>query len=338
MKNQQGMTLIELMVAVGISIYLINAVLNVFSASSNTIKMNESVTVMQENARSALQALSHDIRTAGFSGCDTAVTTSNLIRNISSKDDWIQSEKSVQGITNTDAKAKVDASALSEAIIIHRLSEGSVFNISDHNIVTNTFKTAAGTHSDFTNGVPVGIVKNDCLQKTLAVASAVSNREIIVNTGTSGRFSNCQTQMKGNFRCYGGSIVEGNISFKNGSIRLLESATYFIKKEGSKDVLYRKTMQNSNLEKIAENIEQIKFYYGIDGSGLNYISEYISAGSKPFDHDDWNKVVAVRMHILVRSETELADYDIGYHFDGTDYSGSDKYNRNEYVLTVGIRN
>jgi type IV pilus assembly protein PilW len=63
------MTLVEIMVAITISLVLLSGVMQIFLSSKQTYRMNEELARLQENGRVVLDLLSRDIRMTGFQGC-----------------------------------------------------------------------------------------------------------------------------------------------------------------------------------------------------------------------------------------------------------------------------
>jgi type IV pilus assembly protein PilW len=70
-RHQNGMTLIELMVALAIGAFLMIGAVTVFMQSRTTFRVTESVSRLQENGRFALDALEPDIRMAHYWGLTT---------------------------------------------------------------------------------------------------------------------------------------------------------------------------------------------------------------------------------------------------------------------------
>jgi type IV pilus assembly protein PilW len=68
LRPQSGMTLIELMVALAIGMFLMIGAMTVFMQSRTTFRVNESVSRMQETARFALDALEPEVRLAHYWG------------------------------------------------------------------------------------------------------------------------------------------------------------------------------------------------------------------------------------------------------------------------------
>lgn len=72
-RNQRGLTLVEMMVAMTIGMILLGGVITVLTSSKVTYRVNEAMARMQENARFAFQLLSRDLRMAGYWGCGGVV-------------------------------------------------------------------------------------------------------------------------------------------------------------------------------------------------------------------------------------------------------------------------
>jgi len=67
-KRQQGMSLLELMVAMTIGIFLVGGAFVVFLSASDSRRTNEDISRMQENARYAMDTIKADVRLAGYWG------------------------------------------------------------------------------------------------------------------------------------------------------------------------------------------------------------------------------------------------------------------------------
>ena len=85
-KRQQGLSMIELMVALLIGTILTASVIQMFVGSRSTYAMQSALASMQENARFAIEFLSRDLRKAGYVGCSTNTTIANTLRDTSNSD------------------------------------------------------------------------------------------------------------------------------------------------------------------------------------------------------------------------------------------------------------
>ena len=69
MLNQKGLTLVELMVAMVLSVIVIGGTLSIFTGSLQTARLNQSLTSLQSNALFAIELISNDLRMASHQGC-----------------------------------------------------------------------------------------------------------------------------------------------------------------------------------------------------------------------------------------------------------------------------
>lgn len=89
--KQQGLSLIELMVAILISSILIIGVTELFSRTSASDRANTELARMQESGRLALEIIGQDARRAGYQGCVAANNTTDIPGGGKLPDDAIQS-------------------------------------------------------------------------------------------------------------------------------------------------------------------------------------------------------------------------------------------------------
>jgi len=73
MNKQQGMTLLEMLVAVTISLLLMSGVLAIMSTTKKTSALQNELSRLQEDARFLMEDLSYNVRMAGYFGCSGVV-------------------------------------------------------------------------------------------------------------------------------------------------------------------------------------------------------------------------------------------------------------------------
>ena len=69
LKHTRGFTLVEMMIAMTISLILLLGVSQIFSSNKRSQKVTEGLARVQENARFAMKKISIDMRRAGYVGC-----------------------------------------------------------------------------------------------------------------------------------------------------------------------------------------------------------------------------------------------------------------------------
>ena len=81
--REQGYSLIELMIAISLSLFLSVGIINIFIYSKNIYQLTQNLNIIPTKARLALNLLSHDIRMAGFIGCVRLIDVMTLNNHLS---------------------------------------------------------------------------------------------------------------------------------------------------------------------------------------------------------------------------------------------------------------
>ncbi len=78
-RRNGGFGVVELMVAMAISLLLLGGVVTLFTSSKTTYERVEHLSRIQETGRFALEAMMRDIRSAGYIGCARSSTFTNTL-------------------------------------------------------------------------------------------------------------------------------------------------------------------------------------------------------------------------------------------------------------------
>lgn len=78
---EQGYSLLELMVAISLSLFLSMGMINIFIHNKNIYHLTQGLNTISTKARMAFHLLSHDIRMAGFIGCVRLIDNLPLINS-----------------------------------------------------------------------------------------------------------------------------------------------------------------------------------------------------------------------------------------------------------------
>lgn len=65
-KNENGFTIIEMLISVAIGMLLISTTISMFNAQRKTFSLQEELSWMTQNARTAMDMISRDVRMAGY--------------------------------------------------------------------------------------------------------------------------------------------------------------------------------------------------------------------------------------------------------------------------------
>ncbi|WP_443192279.1 PilW family protein [Pseudomonas indica] len=300
--NQKGLSLIELMVAMLISLILLGGVLQVFLSSKNLYNTNTAVSRVQENGRFATEFLSFDIRQAGYKGeClippkqhldidDETQDLQNAYSTTPAIQGWDGQKPSIFLATET-IRANTDS------LIVKYAGDGSEF-------------TASGTNNPNTPSVTAGA-------STGAYAEQIV---ILANSTGCDIFQNANNENASAFQKSGGNVSPGNINAHwshsytgKFSSYILRSHTYYIRNNnGRLPSLVRKVLSPTRQdEELIEGVIDMQVTYGIDRNGDRIADEYVKAGTNNLTATgagDWDKVVSARVSLLVISpETNVVD-------------------------------
>ena len=77
----KGLSLVELLVAIAISVFLLGGVVAVMVNGKTQFFVEQEMAISQENARYILGEMGRDIRMAGYYGCGTEVPVINTVNS-----------------------------------------------------------------------------------------------------------------------------------------------------------------------------------------------------------------------------------------------------------------
>ncbi len=80
--HQQGMSLVEIMVALALGAFITVGIIQMFTANRTTYDVNMGQARMQENARFAMEFLAAPIRMAGYTGCSARAEVFNALNPV----------------------------------------------------------------------------------------------------------------------------------------------------------------------------------------------------------------------------------------------------------------
>ena len=340
--KQKGFTLVELMVAMTISLFLLIAIALVYQSSKNGFAYSNNTVRMSEDASFAIDSLSRDIRMAGYGGCSGLSAANGPDGNPKTADDIY--------IPKLDNVATLP---LTGTALPNPFSK-SIFNARDALVgykdlaTAKAAATAAGTGTpsfmtstsfDIIAGAPILFLSGGSAKGVQLNAAIVKNQKIANIVNDVNKWSNsangsdilmliadCKnSEIFRTFTLQATGAIESETNFLNdyGSdaiVTPVESSTYFLatRKNATTSSLYRRYFNGkvaSSSEEIVPNVEAITFQYGLNttcvGSSTctspnttpTYIADvYVKDTDPNFATMDWSRVVSVRMGLIMVTE------------------------------------
>lgn len=337
-RTQQGLSLVELMVAMVISLVLLAGVVQIYIANSQTNRIQEANARVQENGRFAVQFLSRDVRGAGYSGCvPTELLQVDIRATAGSDDDVPGTEDSLEGFDSVDSGNAWGAAAGSDVVRITGAMNANA-------------KLAGNMTSDNANIQVTGNPNNWEAGDLLFIADC-ENGDLFETTNVS--------QNGGGTGITIAHSASGNVSPKLSKVygqdaRVLQfqDIVYFVRDTGRDApdgspirALYRE-IDGGAPQELIEGVSDLQIVYGQDTDESGDIDRYVTADALG-GGDDWAQVLAVRMELLIEStEANVLDDPQQYFFDGEvigDDAGEsalidDRRLRRVFTTTSVIRN
>lgn len=342
-KNQQfslqrGFSVVELMVAMAVSLLLLAGVLAIFDNSRHSYETTQRLSRVQDTGRFALDRLVFDIQRAGFVGCARVPTYIGSSLNNPNDLFWNFMAGAVQGSQATGAGAWTPAL---HAWLVNPTSMSDVLAIRVPSRAAEPIRITANMAAT-----------NSALQ--------VQNAANVIQTGDVALAYSCEGQAyfhvtAANAASITHSItgaVPGNASdalayrFRaNAEVVPIETVVYYVRPstaDPNTNSLWRAVWRRGppaglQQEELVEGVEQMQILYGFDNNGDQIVDNYVTANLVT----DWTGVYSVRVALLVRS---LEQY--GMDLDQQPYqlldvavpAANDRRIRQVFTATATLRN
>jgi len=356
-RQQLGLSLIELMIAMILGLVIIGGVATLFVSNQQTNRTQEALSRAQESGRLAFEFIARDVRMAGNIGCPRTDRVANVLENKNAATDWwanafgppiigYDGNVAMPGITTGTGSGQRVAGT--DAITIRR-SDTSGFSIESHNPTSAQFKLNK-THTLKDDDI---ILVCDSAQASLfQITNAnTANVTIVHNEGT-GSVGNCskflghpdsclataKTEKAGN--CPDGFIPCEYTYGKDSTLALYQPVAYFIGNNAAGNrSLYRVGLSagGTTTDELIEGVWDMQIMYGLDTTGDRQVDSYLTAASVT----NWSQVVSVQINLLSYSPTDnvAADKQVyTYGFDATGTTtATDRRLRKDFSGTVYVR-
>lgn len=357
--RQRGMTLVELMVALVLSLFLVGGIVQIFVGNRVTFAFNDGVSRIQENARFSLEHIAFNSRMAGYSGCMSDVAVfNNLTAPNAFRDDI------ANGITGHNANGTSVGQSFSATAVdpIPSTNPGDwtpalptelsnrVIPGSDVLIVRGAAGAASSLVAPFSDSsqlfipAPHGflageiLVVADCQKASIfqLTASGTSGTDATLVHGGGGGFSPGNAAATWPFEQEFGLGAE--------VARHQTYAFYVGQGANGRPSLFQLRLQTLTgtsagfaPEELAEGIDTLQIRYGADTDNDGDVDIWAPADAVA----DWTTVLSMEVTLLARSGDEYGtEIDtVVYNVAGAQFNPvDDRRHRQVFSTTVGVRN
>lgn len=289
--RNSGFTLVEVMVAITLSIVLLAGVGQIYSSSKQIYRLQEAQSRVQENGRFAIEFLNRDIRQAGFAGCGNLNNPDfqgqvNVIANTTPPTTFNPASV-IQGIeTSADwsGGAPTDYVNNTDAVIITLASSNSVRLAGNLNPVNANIQIASNA---------LGFKQND-----LVFITDCKNADLFSITNMPGTGPGVATLAHAM-----GNNTSNNLSTpyqQNAEVIQFQTIAYYIRLGPANNAgvrlrsLYKRVGNTS--DELIEGVQDMQVLYGEDTDNDQSANRYAAKAAV-----NMANVVSVRISLLLRS-------------------------------------
>lgn len=335
----RGFSLIELMIAMALSLVILGGAIAIFLSSRATYETTDRLSRIQDNGRFALDSIVRDLRSAGYAGCSRLAPLSNQL----TKPDDLQwnFEFGVQGLDGRgdgwapalDRNAGIAPNADSDVLVARvpvgefepvRVVTGSLMSSTTEDIITE----------DKASLIRLGdIVQiSDCNARSIFQVTSV-------NAGVIGH---AEADAEPGLNRPGNATNDLGYAYTDAAeLVTLESVVYYIaatpddERDGAPSTsLFRRTSGGGPGQVLAHGVENMQLLFG---ERIGGVLDYRRAD----EVNDWSHVETVRIALLVRSTSEYGtDRDSRSYelLDSKVTAPNDRHLRQVFTTTVSVRN
>lgn len=364
-RRQQGLTLVELMVAVVIGLVLTGGAIQVFLANRAAFAFNEGMQRVQENGRFALDTLMFNTRMAGYLGCLSNV---NLFNNVTNGATSVAFNYA-QAVTGFEATGTGPGATFTAGVIDPANSTTAtnwapsltapMLNLvvpgSDVLVVRNVSPVSHALVGAFNTGTTViaGATTADYAVGDVAIVSDCTKASVFQITGVTNTTASGVTKVDLAHAAAGtpGNSVATWLSdqqYGDGAqVARAETWAYYVGRgSGNHPALFQLRLQTTSgtttsalgpPEELVDNVDTMQVLYGVDTDADGDVDAYNKADAVT----NWNNVVSLRIGLLVRAPEEYGtELDTQtYLVNETGFNpADDRRIRQVFTTTTGLRN
>ncbi len=355
--HAHGFSLVELMVALTVGLIITAAVVQIFVTSSSSYSLTEGYTRAQESGRFGIEFMSYDIRMAGYMGCRSNLTNSDVNNITDPQDDATFFPEGFRGFSYTGSGDAVGDWTPARPVLGTTTGSVQIRPLPGSDIILSQYaglsvqldaEKATNANVQISNATALAgyltandvLIVADCEKADIFRATTVSNGsgKTTIAHANSGNTDNFLQKAYGT----------------DAELLKLVKNVYFIARRGNDAAnppsLYRASLNGSVYasEELVTGVEMMRILYGYDASGDGSASQYLTAAQVDALGPDWNNVVAIRIGFVVNTGENNIDaapdtnsYNLlGQANDSYDDYGpvNDQKRRRVFTTTIRPRN
>lgn len=319
MKHQRGLSLIELMISITISMFLMLGVMQIYLSSKQTYRTTAALSRIQESGRFALGFLTQDIRSAGYKGQCMGDPNNHIAEDAEQTLSFIESLKGWNDVGSSFEGLNRGPTSNTDVIRVKLAAGPSDIEAQKSNRMT-TEEVNLTQKSSIASGA-------------VALLSDGAGCDLFINAARPNDKFVKASDGKGWSHDYTG-LVEV-LGFNN--------TMYFVRenKNGIRSLVRNVLVPNSSgggptftTEELVEGVYDMQFLYGVTGADMQ-VTDYVAADEVV----NWDAVASVQVDLLIVSaDVNVVPDDQIITYRGRDVVIPDKRMAKLFSTTVSLRN
>lgn len=288
-QSQHGFTMVELMIAIGLSAGLLFGVLQIFDTNSRSSRIQYALSEVQEGGRFAVEIISRDIRMANSWGCNqnrhAVDLTDTVVEDLTALPlaTGVQVQWGRGGVVGTNNVGALTVGTVTVAPGTDEFSLRGSFIIPNA-IIRQPYMTNSASNIIVAVGadIPVGtpLVVSNCLSSNLFLNAQA-------DTVTSGVVAHAVPFTR---------IYEGDAT-----IGRPFTHQYFVGQNGTGGTSLYRIVDNNNANELVRNVTDMQVLYGIDGDTNGSAEQFIASPSAI----EFGQVVSMRVQLTLDSQSNV---------------------------------
>jgi type IV pilus assembly protein PilW len=335
-----GFGLVELMIAMALSLLLLGGVVALFASSRKSYESNDHLARIQENGRFALDQIVRDIRSAGYGGCAKEAPFVNRLDKTVNPLLW-DFERPAAGFqsTGTTWSPALETALVSSAAPVN--SDVLVLRVPDPDAQTKRVTALMGSTSAHLTVEPAApaykagdtLMVTDC--NAVAVFEVTGYDDGDIAHGTDVKVS----ATNGGVISAGNTLEDLGYAFGEGALVMpVRTVIYYVRRStepANGNSLWRR-LGSGAPEELVEGVDSLQVLFGIDTDADRIVNDYVTADGVT----NWDTIISVRVGLLVRSVEQYGHNPDHEHIvlDETLPAAGDNRERLGFRSTAALRN
>lgn len=310
--HYQGASLVELLIASSLGLIIIAGLVRLYLQQQAAFQYETGLARIQENGRIADYLLRQDVRSAGYMGCaqDPAFQSGKINLNTL--------------LVGFEKGSSSSSLTLPDTVIKQLKSYTDVLRVSQLKVTIASIATEIAQHAVSIPLLPQHTLPALGMNIIADCSHAEAHR---IKSITNNRVAKLTTPIKQAFA-------------KHAQLGELQTALFFIgdtqRKNSQGQPIYalnRYVLNKRNLpHELIDGVEEMQVRYG-----MMVQQQLVYLPASKIGKADWNKVLAVKIHLLLNSVEPAAEKPQPYFFMGQSYIAHDRLLRREWVTHMALR-